>query len=217
MIFDQEVAEKTAELLLGIKAVTFRFNPPYTFTSGLISPIYLDNRLVMSHPLVRNKITNNYVLVLRKKIGLSNVDYISATASAAIPQASFVAYKLNLPMVFVRPTTKTYGKGNKVEGYLKPESKVVIIEDHISTAVSVSGNAQSIKELKGKIKYCIATTTYETKKSEKLLKENNIKLIVLTTGKIIVEQALKNGLLTKKQKESVDQWFQNPPNWKNII
>lgn len=217
MIFNQKIAEKTAKLLLGIKAVTFRFDPPYTFTSGLKSPIYLDNRLVMSHPSVRNKIINNYILVIKKKIGLSNVEYVSATASAAIPQASFVAYKLNMPMVFVRPTTKIYGKGNKVEGYLKPGSKVVIIEDHISTAVSVSGNAQSIKELKGKIEYCIATTTFETKKSEELLKENNIKLIVLTSGKIIVEQAFKKGLLTEKQKKSVDLWFQDPPNWKNNI
>ncbi len=217
MIFDQKVAEKTAELLLGIKAVTFRFDPPYTYTSGLKSPIYLDNRLVMSYPSVRNKIVNSYILVLKKKIGLSNVDYISATASAAIPQAAFVATKLNLPMVFVRPTTKTYGKGNKVEGYLKPGSKVVIVEDHVSMAVSVTGNAIAIRELKGKVKYCVATTTYETKKSEELLKENNVTPIVLTTGKIIVEQAFKKGLLTKKQKGSVDIWFQDPPNWKNII
>jgi orotate phosphoribosyltransferase len=217
MIFDQKVAEKTAELLLGIKAVTFRFDPPYTYTSGLRSPIYLDNRLVMSHPTVRSKIVDSYILVLKKKIGLSNVDYISATASAAIPQASFVSYELNLPMVFVRPTTKTYGKGNKVEGYLKPGSKVVIVEDHISMAVSVTGNAIAIRGLKGKVKYCIATTTYETKKSEELLKENNVKIISLTSGKIIVEQAFKKGLLTKKQKKSVDSWFQDPPNWKNII
>lgn len=217
MIFDQKVAEKTAELLLGIKAVTFRFDPPYTYTSGLKSPIYLDNRLVMSYPEVRNKIVNSYILVLKKKIGLSNIDYVSATASAAIPQAAFVATKLNLPMVFVRPTTKTYGKGNKVEGYLKQGSKVVIVEDHISMAVSVTGNAIAIRELKGKVKYCVATTTYETKKSEELLKENNINIISLTSGKIIIEQAFKKGLLTKKQKESVDSWFQDPPNWKNII
>jgi orotate phosphoribosyltransferase len=112
----QDIAEKTAQIFLDIGAVSFRFNPPYTFTSGLKSPIYLDNRIVPSYPKERNKIIQTYLEIIKRNVGLDNVDYISATASAAIPHGSLIADKLNLPLVFVRPTTKTYGKGNKLEG-----------------------------------------------------------------------------------------------------
>lgn len=206
-------AIEIAKLLLGINAMTFRFDPPYTYTSGLKSPVYLDNRLVMSYIIVRKKIINHYINVIRTKIGLGNVDWISATATAAIPHGAWVAAKLNLPMVYVRPATKTYGKGGKVEGYLRTGSRVLIVEDHISTAESVAGNAKTIRELGGEVKYCVATTTYETLKAKKTLEENSIQLFPLTTGKIIVETAYKLGKLTKEQKEKVDQWFADPPNW----
>jgi orotate phosphoribosyltransferase len=195
---------KIARLLLSIDGMTFRFDPPYTYTTGLKSPVYLDNRLIMSYPKVRKDIVNYYVEVIKKHIGLENVEYISATATAAIPQGAWVAEKLNLPMVYVRPQTKSYGKGGKVEGVFKKGAKVVIIEDHITTAQSVVGNAEAIRELGGKVIYCVATTTYETQKSKELLKEHKIKLISLTTGKIIVETALKQKKITKKEKESID-------------
>jgi len=210
---ENKIAQKTAKLLLQIKAVSFRFDPPFTFTSGIKSPIYLDNRLVMSYPEVRKEIIGFYIELIKEKIGLKNVEWISATATAAIPQGCWVADKLKLPLVFVRPTTKTYGKGNKMEGYLKKNAKVVIIEDHISTATSVVGNAQTIKELGGKIEYCVATTTYEANKSIELLKENNIKLVTLTTGKKIVEEALNEKIITSKEKEQVDFWFKDPIKW----
>lgn len=209
----KNISKETAKLLLQIKAVSFRFNPSFTFTSGIKSPIYLDNRLVMSYPEVRKKIIKFYIELIKEKIGLKDIEWISATATAAIPQGCWVADKLNLPMVFVRPTTKAYGKGNKMEGYMKKNAKVVIIEDHISTATSVVGNAQTIKELGGRIEYCIATTTYESNKSNEFLKEHNIKLITLTTGKIIVEEALKEKIITQKEKDLVDLWFQDPIRW----
>lgn len=209
----QKIEEEVAKLLLKIGAVTFRFDPPYTYTSGLKSPVYLDNRLVMSYPSVRKQIINFYGEVIKKQIGLRNVEWISATATAAIPHGAWVADKLNMPMVYVRPTTKSYGKGGKVEGYLKKGSKVLIIEDHISTAESVAGNAQAIRDLGGKIEYCVATTTYETQKSKDNLNANKVKLITLTTGKIIVETAYENKYLTNDEKKKVDLWFADPPNW----
>ncbi len=213
MVSDTNISEKVAKLLLKIGGMTFRFNPPYTYTSGLKSPVYLDIRLVMSHPEVRKKIVSYYIDVIKNKIKLENVEWISATATAAIPLGAWVAGSLNLPMVYVRPSTKTYGKGGKVEGYLKKGAKVLIIEDHISTAESVVGNAQSIRELGGNILYCVATTTYQTKKASDALSANNIQLITLTTGKKVVETAAKNGYLTLKEKEMVDVWFADPPNW----
>lgn len=205
--------KNVAELLLSINAVSFRFNPPYTYTTGLKSPIYIDNRIILSYPKVRDQIVGFYIQTIKEKIGIDYVEWISATATAAIPQGVLVADRLKIPLVYVRPTTKAYGKGGKVEGYLEKGKKVLIIEDHISTATSVVGNAQAIRELGGIIKYCIATTTYETQKSRENLKNENIELFSLTTAKTIIETAMEKGLISDKEKESVDIWLQDPPSW----
>lgn len=212
-ISQEEIAIKVARILIEIGAVSFRFDPPFTFTSGLKSPIYLDNRLVLSYPTQRKQIIKYYIEILESKIGLKNIDYISGTASAAIPQASWIAGDLEIPMVYVRPSSKKYGKGNKLEGYLKKGSRVVVIEDHISTAGSVVNNVETIRGMGGEVKYCVATTSYQTDVSRKALEEANITLYALTTGKIIVEQAQKTGHLTGSQKKSVDLWFENPGKW----
>jgi len=205
--------QKVAELLLSINAVSFRFNPPYTYTTGLKSPIYTDNRIILSYPKVRDQIVDFYITTIKEKIGINKVEWISATATAAIPQGVLVADRLKIPLVYVRPTTKAYGKGGKVEGYLEKGKKVLIIEDHISTAASVVGNAQAIRELGGIVKYCIATTTYETQKSTENLKNANIELFSLTTAKTIIKTALQKGQISQKEKNSIDAWFQDPPNW----
>lgn len=210
---NKKISEHAADLLLRIHAVSFRFNPPYTFTSGIKSPIYLDNRIVMSYPKERNKIIAFYISVIDEHVGRKNIDCISATASAAIPQGAWIAQKLNLPLVYVRPTSKAYGKGNKLEGHFKKGSRVLIIEDHISTAASVINNAATIRSLGGKVEYCIATTNYETTLSQKQIRENKIKVYSLTTGKIIVENALKKAMISKKEKEIVDLWFSAPSDW----
>lgn len=210
---DTKISSKVAKLLLSIKAVTFRFNPPYTYTSGLKSPIYLDNRLIMSYPKIRDKIVSYYIDAIKNNIGMKQVEWISATATAAIPHAAFVADKLKLPMVYVRPTTKKYGKGNQIEGYIKKGSKVLIVEDHISTAESVVGNAKAIRDVGGLVQYCITTTTYETKRSQENISNNKLKLVNLTSGKIIVETAYQEGYLNEKEKESTNLWFKDPTNW----
>ncbi len=206
-------AEKVAKLLLSIGAMTFRFNPPFVYSSGLKSPVYLDNRLVMSYPKIRTQIIKFYIHIIKEQIGIENVDVISATATAAIPSGAWVAGSLNLPMVYVRPSTKAYGKGGKVEGVFKKGNKVLIIEDHVSTAESIVNNAQTIRELGGKVQYAVATTTYETERSNNTLKENKVTLLTLTTGKIVNEVALREKRISKEEKESVDTWLADPPNW----
>lgn len=213
---NENIAQETADLLLKIGATTFRFNPPYTYTSGLRSPMYIDNRLILSFPEVRTKIIDNYITLIKEKIGIVNIDYISATATAAIPQGALIADRLELPMVYVRPTTKSYGKGGKIEGFLRKGSNVLIVEDHISTGVSVEGNIQAMREMGCKVNYCIAATTFETKKSQNLFLEHKVELITLTTGKQIVAQGLLNGLITDKEKEIVERWFKDPEDWETV-
>ncbi len=219
-IYDKVIADHAAQLLLQIRAFSFRFNPPYTYTSGLKSPVYIDNRLVMSYVSVRNQFIDYYIETIRKKIWLTNVDWISATATTAIPMGAWVADRLKLPLVFVRPTTKlagqgkkSYGKGNKMEGYLKKGSRVIIIEDHISTATSAVDNAETIREQGGVVQYCICASTYQTEQSRKLLKKHQITLLSLTSGRLIAESAFRHGQITKEQKQSVDMWFNDPLSW----
>ncbi len=207
------IANEVAKLLIQIDAVTFRFNPPFTYTTGLKSPIYLDNRIVMSHPKVREKIVDFYIKKIKKEIKLKNVEWIAGTATAAIPHASFIASELKLPMVYVRPTTKSYGKGNQVEGYIKKGSKVLIVEDHISTASSVVETTRAVRAEGGIVDYCIATTTYNTPMSMENIKKSKLKLITLTTGRDIVETALHQKHISKDQKVIIDEWFKDPQGW----
>lgn len=143
---------RVAQILIDTHAVSFRFNPPFTYTSGLKSPIYLDNRVIMSYPDKRKKIIDYYVDLIREHV--AEVDYISATATAAIPQGAWIAERLNLPMVYCRSSKKGHGKENQIEGYLKKGSRVVIIEDHISTAGSSVENAEAIRALGGGCSSC---------------------------------------------------------------
>jgi orotate phosphoribosyltransferase len=217
MIVDKDIAQRTADLLLSIKALEFKFDNPFTFTTGLRSPIYLDNRLVMSYPLVRDQIISFYVDLITKHIPQENRQWVSATATAAIVQGSIIADRLHTPLVFVRPTTKMHGKGNKMEGYIKTGSHAIIVEDHISTATSIANNAETIRELGGKVTHCIASTTYETPTSVETLEKLGIELIVLTTGKMILEHAAEKGVISQKEKESVDMWFADPASWANKV
>lgn len=210
---NNDISAKAADLLLSIDAVSFRFNPPYTYTSGLQSPMYLDNRLIMSYPDVRRKMIDLYIAMIKEQIGHENVEWISATATAAIPQGAFIAERLNLPLVYVRPSTKKYGKANRLEGYVRKGSKVLIVEDHISTAESVTGNIETVRALGGVVEYVIATTTYETEKSRQAMTAGKVQLLALTTGKLIVRRAVEKSILTQKQKESTDDWFADPEGW----
>ena len=209
----QNIAREVAQILLKIGAVTFRFDPPYTYTSGIKSPIYLDNRIIISHPNERKKIIDLYVQLIKNNIGLENVDYVSATATAAIPQGAWIADRLGIPMVYCRSDKKGHGKENQIEGSLRKNSNVVIVEDHISTAGSSIGNADAVRKLGGRVSHVVASTTYETKKSLEQLKHAKLKLFTLTTGKVIIEQAVKKEMLNKKQKELVDDWFADLVGW----
>ena len=207
------IAQETARLLLSIEAVSFRFDPPFTYTSGLKSPIYLDNRLVLSYPDVRSKIIQLCIQVIEKQIGFKNVECISGTATAAIPHASVIADHLGVPLVYARSSAKSYGKEQKLEGTLQKGSKVLIVEDHISTGASSIDNAQTVRALGGTVDYCIATTTYETEISQQNFAQHNIELLTLTTGRIIIQEAKKKKMVTTKEAASIHAWFDSPTDW----
>ncbi|MEI6532865.1 MAG: orotate phosphoribosyltransferase [Candidatus Roizmanbacteria bacterium] len=205
--------DKIADILLQIGAVSFRFDPPYTYTSGMLSPIYVDNRLIISYPKERTAIIDGYVDIITKTIGIDSFDYISATATAAIPQGAWIADRLNKPMVFVRSAKKGHGKGNQIEGFLKKNSRVVIIEDHLSTAKSCIENAQAIREAGCTVSFVVATTTYNTDLAKKAFRENNLTPLVLTTITDILNIAVSKKIIQNYEQIEVENWLRNPSEW----
>ncbi|MCH9633954.1 MAG: Orotate phosphoribosyltransferase [Chlamydiae bacterium] len=210
-----DYSEEISSFLLECNAINFQFNPPFTYTSGLRSPIYLDNRKLISYPKVRTRLLEIYCEVLKESLDLEALDMVSATATAAIPMGALLAHKLDLPFVYVRSKAKEYGLENQIEGSLHTKNNVLVIEDHISTAKSVKANVEAIRAAQGTVHYIIATTSYENPKALKTLEEIGVEGITLAKGEQITEYATKKGCLTFEEKQSVDLWFKNPEDWFN--
>lgn len=210
---NENITRKTAEMLLKIKAISIRPHNPFKFTSGILSPIYIDNRLVISYPKIRDKIIDFYIKVIKEKIGLNNVNLLSGTAMAAIPHAAFIAQKLNLPMIYVRDVKKGHGKENQIEGVIKKGQRVLVIEDHISTGGSLIGNVRAVRDAEGKVKYAVATTTYLTKKAKQNFQKTKVKVFTLTNYKDIIKVAVQQGYLKEKDRIAVLSWGENPESW----
>ncbi len=208
-----DYSEEIAQFLLECDAVNFKFDPPFTYTSGLKSPIYLDNRKLMSYPKVRTKLIEIYLDVVRALPSFKEIDMISATATAAIPMGALLADHLDLPLVYVRMKSKEHGLENQIEGSLHTKKNVLVIEDHISTAKSLKANIEAIRKAKGCVHYCMATTSYENPQALQTLAALDVQAIRLAKGEEITEFASKKGLLTAEEKSSVNQWFQSPNDW----
>ncbi|KKS80656.1 MAG: Orotate phosphoribosyltransferase [Candidatus Beckwithbacteria bacterium GW2011_GWA2_43_10] len=209
---DQKIARETAKLLLSIKAITLSPNKPYRYTSGMLSPIYCDNRLVMSYPKVRDKIIEFYIEILEKRIGLAHIDYISGTATAAVPHATFIAQKINKPLVYVE-ISKDETKKPTIVGKLKKQTRAIVVEDHLTTGGSAVGNALALRKMGVTAIDCIVTTTYNMKEARKLFKQNGINVCCLTNIDTILEVAVEDGYLRKFQRAVVRGWIDDPENW----
>ncbi len=203
--------EDIARLLLKLKAVNLRPNKPYKFVSGVLSPIYCDNRLIMSYPKERNFVIDSFVKMIKKKRIV--FDVIAGTATAGIPWSAFLALKLNKPMIYVRKASKEHGKQNLIEGELKKGKRVLLIEDLISTGGSSLGAVKSIRSAGGKIVICLAIFNYQFKKSAIDFRENNVKLITLSDFETLVDVAIKEKYINKKYKKILLKWNKNPEKW----
>lgn len=164
------IPAKIAAYLLQIEAVALRPKQPFTWTSGLKSPIYCDNRLTMSYPEVRDYIAESFAAIIRSQF--PETEAISGTATAGIPHAAWVAEKLNLPMSYVRDKAKGHGKENQIEGLIKPGQKVIVIEDLISTGGSSIKAAQAVAQAGAQPLAVLAIFSYQLNKAtQPLLKQ----------------------------------------------
>ncbi|MBC1724762.1 orotate phosphoribosyltransferase [Listeria seeligeri] len=203
--------KQVAEQLLEIKAVFLKPNDPFTWASGIKSPIYCDNRLTLGFPKVRQFIAAALAEKIKEDFG--DVDVIAGTATAGIPHAAWVSDLLDLPMVYVRSKAKEHGKGNQIEGPISKGQKVVVIEDLISTGGSSLKAVEALEQAGAEVLGIAAIFTYGLEKGNKLLAEANTKLVTLTNYDELIEVALTKNYVSKEDMQTLKEWKQNPETW----
>ena len=211
MIFNKNIAKKTAELLLQINAIKLNPNKPFTWASGWKSPIYCDNRLVLSYPAIRNFIKHELAKNIEKIYG--KPDVIAGVATGAIGIGALVADYMGLPFVYVRPEAKKHGRQNQIEGKLEKGQNVVVVEDLISTGKSSLNAVNALKEKSVNVKGMVAIFTYGFEISETNFLKNNIELRTLGNYNHLLEQASNTGFINEIQLKTLSNWNKNPSKW----
>ena len=203
-------AKRVATLLFESGAIIFRTSRPFKFTSGILSPVYSDNRLLISDVAKREEIADFFVEKIRK---IKKVDVIAAVATAGIPHAAFVAQKLKLPLVYVRTSKKGHGLENQVEGKIKRGQTAVVIEDLVSTGQSSTSAVKVLRKLGVKANHLLAIFTYDLADSKENFKKNKINFQALCNLETAANVANRNGYLKKEQVEKILDWAIDPENW----
>lgn len=198
--YRHEVAKK----LLEIGAVTLQPNDPFTWASGIKSPIYCDNRLTMGYPEVRQLIAKSLADLIKKEY--PDVEVIAGTATAGIPHAAWVADLLNLPMVYIRGKAKGHGKGNQIEGPLKDKQKMVIIEDLISTGGSVLEAARAAENEGAKVLGIAAIFTYGLPKGVANFAKEKVRVTTVSDYEILIRQALEIDAINSDELDLLEAW-----------
>jgi orotate phosphoribosyltransferase len=204
----EQLPASIAGNLLEIGAVNLRPNEPFTWTSGIISPIYCDNRLTMSFPAIRDQIAEGFATLIRAHY--PDTEVIAGTATAGIPHAAWVAHKLNLPMAYIRDKAKGHGKQNQIEGLIKEGQKVVVIEDLISTGGSSLKAALAVIEAGGDVQSVLAIFTYQFALAEEAFREEGIELQTLSNYTALVEEARRLGKISEADVALLQSWRDNP-------
>lgn len=205
------ISEQIAKDLLSIEAVSLSPDEPFTWASGLKSPIYCDNRVTMSYPEVRRAIAQGLAAKIKEEFPA--VEVIAGTATAGIPHAAWVAEILDLPMVYIRSKAKDHGRGNQIEGRITEGQKMVVIEDLISTGGSVLEAVAAAKREGADVLGVAAIFTYELAKGKQNFEEANTSLVTLTNYSTLIESALQENYINQKQLELLKKWRKDPEHW----
>ena len=211
MIFNKDTAEKTAELLLQINAIKLNPKNPFTWASGWHSPIYCDNRLILSFPPIRNYIRDEFAKNIEKQFG--KPDVIAGVATGAIGIGILVAESLGLPFVYVRPEAKKHGRQNQVEGFLQKGQNVVIVEDLISTGSSSLMALEALRAAGANVKGMAAIFTYGFEIAQENFKNANIDLFTLSNYQNLLNLAVAKRYITEEEEQTLREWNQNPSTW----
>ena len=214
MILHKDIAKKTAEVLLQVKAIKLSPTEPFTWASGWKSPIYCDNRVTLSYPPVRVFLKEEISKIVESKYG--KPDVIAGVATGAIAIGVLVAQELGVPFIYVRPEPKSHGRKNQIEGHLENGQNVVVIEDLISTGKSSLNAVKALKESGATVKGMVAIFSYGFDLASKNFKNSNVDLTTLSDYSHLLEQAMDSKYITEKELDTLKEWRKNPENWKPL-
>ena len=201
----------TAELLLKLKAVKLNPSFPFIWASGWKSPIYCDNRILLSDPKSRNIIANYFSEIIKNKY--NDVQVIAGVATGAIGIGILVAQKLNLPFIYVRPEAKKHGRKNQIEGKISENQKIVVIEDLISTGKSSLDAVKALRESNLEVMGMVAIFTYGFNKSIENFEKNKVDLDTLSDYNELIKKATDIKYVKEKDSETLKKWNEDPENW----
>lgn len=204
-------AKTVAKDLLEIQAVTLSPDQPYTWASGLHSPIYTDNRLTISYPTVRQAIYQGMAELIKEHFPETVV--IAGTATAGIPHAAWVAEELGKPLIYVRSKPKDHGRGKQIEGVVKAGQKVVVIDDLISTGGSVLNAVDAVNKAGAEVVGVVSVFTYQLPAADENFAAKGLEYYSVTNYSTLVEVAKENGLISEGHLASLHEWRQDPAAW----
>lgn len=205
------LASQIAADLLDIQAVYLKPENPFTWASGIKSPIYTDNRITLSYPETRNLIENSFVDTIKDHF--PEVEVIAGTATAGIPHGAIIADKMSLPFAYIRSKPKDHGAGNQIEGRVLKGQKMVIIEDLISTGGSVLDAAAAAKREGADVLGVVAIFTYELPKASQNFEEAGVQLITLSTYSDLIRVAKEKGYITADGLQLLQKFKEDQENW----
>lgn len=206
-----DTALEVAEFLLQIKAIKLEVAKPFTWASGWKSPIYCDNRKILSYPKTRNYIRQQLVKTINDNYG--SPDVIAGVATGGIGHGVLVAQELGLPFCYVRSEEKKHGLENKIEGYVESGQSVVIIEDLISTGKSSLRVVEALRDAGLNVKGMVAIFSYGFEVAEKMFKDANCPLVTLSNYDSLIKRASEVGYIQDSDVELLKKWRKDPENW----
>ena len=206
-----DIKKQFAQKLMDIKAIKLQPNEPFTWASGWKSPIYTDNRKTLGHPSLRSFVKLELCHVIQENF--PEADAVAGVATGAIAQGALVAEELGLPYCYVRPKPKDHGMGNQVEGEIKKGSKVIVVEDLISTGGSSLKAVAALREYGVEVIGMVASFTYGFPVAEEAFREAGVKLITLSDYNAVVEQAAETGYIKEEEKAVLAEWRKDPRVW----
>ncbi|WP_047419343.1 orotate phosphoribosyltransferase [Cellulophaga sp. Hel_I_12] len=211
MVLNKDNAKKTAELLLQINAIKLNPENPFSWASGWKSPIYCDNRIILSYPPIRNYVREEMAKQVEHLYG--KPDVIAGVATGAIGIGMLVADYLGLPFIYVRPEAKSHGRQNKIEGALEKNQTVVVIEDLISTGNSSLNAVKALEESGAKVKGMLAIFTYGFDIATENFKNHKVELHTLSDYDHLIQQASDTHYIKEEQFKTLLEWKANPSAW----
>lgn len=210
MVYDDS-ALTLAQHLLQVKAVKLSPKAPFTWASGLKSPIYCDNRVTLSYPAVRTYIRQQFVELIMKQYG--KPDVIAGVATGGIPQGALVAQELGVPFVYVRSEKKSHGMNNQIEGVLVPGQSVIVVEDLVSTGKSSLLAVDALREAGAEVKGMVAIFTYQMQVAADNFAVKNCTLFTLSNYETLIAKAVEEGYVTEDDLNSLKEWRLDQQAW----